>query len=64
MNKKTQKVKYPLPINPSSIYNVVTRIYSQEDVIEALGLNVRKGDHANIYCDGINKVRVEIYRRD
>lgn len=59
---KNQKVKYP--ITPNSTYNVLTRIYSQEDVIKALGLNVRKSDHATVYCDGTNKVRVEIYRRD
>lgn len=62
MYKKRQKVKYP--ISPCSIYNVITRIYSQEDVVKALGLNIRKSDHATIYCDGINKVRVEVYRRD
>ena len=56
-SKSTTKKKNQLP--PDSYYILHAYLYSQEKVAEALG--IPKGIIRRIYCDGDNKVRVEVY---
>jgi len=48
-------------IKPCSEYKIRTKVYEQEVVAKALGIKLKKNEILNIYADGHNKVRVEVY---
>lgn len=49
-------------IKPDTTYIITSRLYQQEEVVKALGIKLRKNEIVNVYADGQNKVRVELYR--
>ena len=48
-------------VQPDCTSTIRTLLYSQNDVIEALGIKLGKNERAKVYCDGTNKVRIEIF---
>lgn len=45
-----------------SVYQKTTYMYRQADVIHALGIHPKEGEMINIYCDGTNKVQIDIWK--
>lgn len=49
---------------PESRYTLHCLIYQPDQILDALGIAIAAGDSAQIYSDGHNKVRIEIYKGD
>lgn len=43
-------------------YICETYLFSQREVVEALGLKVPQSHIVRVYCDGDNKVRIEVFK--
>lgn len=47
---------------PTDTYITTVYLFGQREVIAALGIKMRKNEVHQLYCDGSNKVRVELHR--
>lgn len=50
------------PVKPSTTYRTVVRLYTQADIVEALGIKIKPDDLVRVECDGSNKVIVTVYK--
>ncbi len=48
-------------VKPVVVYQYTVQIFDQRTIIEALGITLKDTEYANVYCDGSNKVRIEIH---
>lgn len=49
---------------PVTTYNVTYLVYEQATIVKALSLTVQPHEQAYVYCDGTNKVSIEIHHRN
>jgi hypothetical protein len=47
-------------VKPDGVYSMKVLIFTQEQVVMALGIKHTSTDIIRVYCDGDNKVRIEV----